>query len=139
MAPAKNIYLPVDVVVKTKAGRQIKAPEKVRGQEIIYDVGPATVKIIGQSLKQAETILWNGPLGNFEKGYVEATEAVAKLIAASNAYSVIGGGDTVAAIEKLKLGKKFSFVSTAGGAMLDFLAHGTLPGIEALIRSKNLK
>ena len=135
---AKNIYLPVDVVVKTPEGKKIKSPEAVRNQDIIYDIGPETIKMIGESLKQAKTILWNGPLGNFEKGYFEATEALAKLVAKSSAYSVVGGGDTVAAIEKLKLGKKFGFVSTAGGAMLDFLANGTLPGIEALKNSKRV-
>lgn len=135
---SKNLYLPTDLVVKTPTGRKIKLPEEVRNQDIIYDIGPETVRLVGESLKSAKTILWNGPLGNFEKGYLEATKALAKLVAESKAYSVVGGGDTVAAIEKLKLGKKFGFVSTAGGAMLDFLANGTLPGIEALKKSKSV-
>jgi len=80
----------------------------------------------------AKTVLWNGPLGNYENGFIEATDDLARAIAASHSHSIIGGGDTIAAIEKLGLFSKFSFVSTGGGAMLDFLAYGTLPGIEAL-------
>ncbi|HEX7651347.1 MAG TPA: phosphoglycerate kinase, partial [Candidatus Paceibacterota bacterium] len=79
-----------------------------------------------------KTVLWNGPLGNYEKGFVASTEALARAIAAGSAYSIIGGGDTIGAIEKLGLDDRFSFVSTGGGAMLDFLAKGTLPGIQAL-------
>ncbi len=71
-------------------------------------------------------------LGEFEKGFEDATEALAKAIASSSAYSVVGGGDTIAAIDPLKLSHHFSFLSTGGGAMLDFLALGSLPGIEAL-------
>jgi phosphoglycerate kinase len=77
-------------------------------------------------------VLWNGPLGDYEKGYSSSTEALARAILASGAKSVIGGGDTVACISKLGLLDKFSFVSTGGGAMLEFLAKGTLPGIDAL-------
>ena len=79
-----------------------------------------------------KTILWNGPLGNYENGFTDATDAFARAVAASGARSVVGGGDTIASIENLGLLSHFSFVSTGGGAMLDFLAKGTLPGIEAL-------
>ena len=102
----------------------------------ILDAGPKAVEQLKQLINQAKFILWNGPLGNFEDGFTQATDETAKAIAASGAYSIIGGGDTVAAIEKLNLLDKFSFVSTGGGAMLDFLANGTLPGIEALKNSK---
>ena len=84
-------------------------------------------------MKNAKTILWNGPFGNYEGGYVEATEAVAKLIAESGAQSVVGGGDTVAAIEKLGINDQFTHVSTGGGAMLQFLENGTLPVIDSII------
>jgi phosphoglycerate kinase len=84
----------------------------------------------------AKTILWNGPLGYYEGGFDTATKAVAKLIAESDAFSVVGGGDTVAAIESLGLSDKFGFLSTAGGAMLEFLEKGSLPGITALERSR---
>jgi phosphoglycerate kinase len=82
----------------------------------------------------AGLILWNGPLGNYEQGYKMATLALAQMIAESKSESIVGGGDTLAAIQELNLFDKFSFVSTGGGAMLDFLATGTLPGIEALSR-----
>ena len=79
-------------------------------------------------------ILWNGPLGKYEMGGDVSTKKILKLVAASRAESIIGGGDIVGIIEKLKLEKKFTFVSTGGGAVLDFLANGTLPGIKALRR-----
>jgi len=104
----------------------------------ILDIGPLAVKEMSFLIKDAKFILWNGPLGNFEiKGFEKGTVAVAKAIAKSGARSVIGGGDTITAIDKAKIPlKKFSFVSTAGGAMLEFLAKGTLPGIEVLKKSK---
>jgi 3-phosphoglycerate kinase len=77
-------------------------------------------------------ILWNGPLGNYEIGFKDSTLELAKKIADSEAMSIVGGGDTVASIAELGLSSKFSFISTGGGAMLDFLANETLPGIEAL-------
>ena len=83
-------------------------------------------------LNQAKFILWNGPLGKYETGFGGATEKVLKMIAKSKAENIIGGGDTVALVSKLKLEKSLGFVSTGGGATLDFLAKGTLPGIKAL-------
>lgn len=100
--------------------------------EKILDHGPATSALLANLARSAKTILWNGPLGNYENGFAEATNAFARAAAAARAYSVVGGGDTIAAIEELGLLPRFSFVSTGGGAMLDFLAGGTLPGIEAL-------
>ena len=76
--------------------------------------------------------MWDGPLGHFEAGFVEGTDALAALIASASGKSVVGGGDTITSIRNLDILDKFTFVSTAGGAMLDFLATGTLPGIEAL-------
>jgi len=112
-----RIVLPVDSVVKDGA---------------ILDLGAGTTVLLADLAKKAKTILWNGPLGKYEYGFTSATDAFARAVADSGAYSVIGGGDTVAAIEGLGLLPRFSFVSTGGGAMLDFLAAGTLPGIEAL-------
>jgi phosphoglycerate kinase len=100
--------------------------------DMILDHGAGTVALLADLAHKAKTILWNGPLGKYEDGYVGATNGLARAIAASGAYSVVGGGDTIAAIEGLGLLGKFSFVSTGGGAMLQFLADGTLPGIEAL-------
>ena len=90
---------------------------------------------IKKSLARAKTILWNGPLGQTEAGFAEGTVNLARLIAQSRAYSVVGGGDTIAALAPLGLLERFGFVSTGGGAMLDFLARGTLPGLEALKHS----
>jgi phosphoglycerate kinase len=85
---------------------------------------------------EAETVLWNGPFGNFEAGYGEQTTATAKLIAQARGYSVIGGGDTIAAIEELGNHDAYGFLSTAGGAMLTYLELGTLPAIEAILNQK---
>lgn len=98
----------------------------------ILDAGPIALEKLKEKIAVAKLILWNGPLGNYELGYKVATLELAKLIAESGVESIVGGGDTLAAIEELNLLDKFSFVSTGGGAMLDFLATGTLPGIEAL-------
>ncbi len=105
---------------------------QVRPDEVILDHGPGTVALLEDLVRKARSILWNGPLGNYENGFVDATNALARAIADSDAYSVVGGGDTVASIAGLDLLPRFSFVSTGGGAMLAYLAHGTLPGIEAL-------
>lgn len=98
----------------------------------ILDAGPKTIENLKSKISTAKLILWNGPLGNYELGYKVATLELAKLIAEFGHESIIGGGDTLAAIESLNILDKFSFVSTGGGAMLEFLATGTLPGIEAL-------
>ncbi|OHA60178.1 MAG: phosphoglycerate kinase [Candidatus Vogelbacteria bacterium RIFOXYD1_FULL_46_19] len=128
----KKIILPTDVVVKTAEGSEVKQLESIRRQDIIVDVGPATLKQLSKLVRESKFILWNGPLGNFEKGFAGGTEKLARIVARADAYSVVGGGDTVAAIENLKLAEKFNHLSTAGGAMMEFLATGTLPGIEAL-------
>ena len=112
-----KLVLPIDSIIKN---------------EMILDHGEGTSALLADLAKKAKTILWNGPLGNYEEGFTGATRAFAQAVVDSNAYSIVGGGDTVAAIEKIGLLPHFSFVSTGGGAMLDFLAHGTLPGIEAL-------
>src|SRR3989344_7701330 len=112
-----KLILPIDSVIKN---------------EVILDHGPNTIAFLSDLAREAKTILWNGPLGNYENGFTSATESFARAVAVSNAYSVVGGGDTIAAIEGLGLLARFSFVSTGGGAMLHFLATGTLPGIEAL-------
>jgi phosphoglycerate kinase len=114
-----------------KAARVANAGQ-VRSDEVILDHGPGTVALLTSLAQKAKTILWNGPLGNYENGFIDATDAFARAVAASSAHSVVGGGDTIASIEKLGILSRFSFVSTGGGAMLEFLAKGTLPGIEAL-------
>ncbi len=100
--------------------------------EAVLDSGPMTSEILGELVRKSKTVLWNGPLGNYEHGYTEGTERLARAIAGSGTYSILGGGDTIAAVEKLGITGHFSFVSTGGGAMLDFIAKGNLPGLEVL-------
>ncbi len=101
----------------------------------IVDVDPESFADLAPDIAAAKMILWNGPMGNFEVGHSAGTKALIEKISASGAYSIVGGGDTVAAIEEMNLNAKFGFISTGGGAMLDFLGNGTLPGIEALKNS----
>jgi len=112
-----KLRIPIDVIWK---------------DQMIMDAGKAGVEELRPLIQQAEYILWNGPLGNYEKGYKEGTSALAKLIGESSAVSVVGGGDTLASIKELGLLDKFSFISTGGGAMLELLLKGTLPGIAVL-------
>jgi phosphoglycerate kinase len=128
----KKLILPVDVVVKSQNKFINKKVNEVEKDEIILDIGIETVKSLAPLLKKSKLILWNGPLGKYEDGGAEATKKILKLVVASKAESIIGGGDTVALIAEAKMENKFSFVSTGGGATLDFLANGTLPGIKAL-------
>lgn len=113
----------------------VKAANAGTPTDIFLDIGPKSIEMLRPKIAAAKFILWNGTLGYCEKGFADATNAVAKLIAdqtRAGALSIVGGGDTVAALSAAGLDNAFSFVSTAGGAMLDFLAKGTLPGLEAL-------
>lgn len=130
-----SIMIPEDVVVEvTDGGKKEVGARAVAPEEIIYDIGPLALKDLEALVDEAATVLWNGPMGNFEKGYSLGTEMLARTIADANAHSVVGGGDTIAAIRSLDLSEQFSFMSTAGGAMLVFLETGTLPAIEAVSR-----
>ena len=106
--------------------------DSVIEHDAILDQGAGTNALLDALAHKAKTILWNGPLGKYEDGFITGTDAFARSVANARAHSVIGGGDTIASVESLGLLSKFSFVSTGGGAMLDFLTSGTLPGIEAL-------
>jgi phosphoglycerate kinase len=122
-------------VTKPNGDVEFKNPNEVLGDECIVDAGPKTIERLNKLLENAKTIVWNGPLGNFEKGFGDKTEQLAEIIAdatSREAQSIVGGGDTLASINKLGLNNKFSFISTGGGAMLDYLVNETLPGIEAL-------
>lgn len=130
-----RVILPSDVVVFGLHGRVTKTADAVTKDESILDAGPQTLNDLAPLISAAGMILWNGPLGDYEHGYDETTKELAEMIARAKGRSVIGGGDTVAAIETLGLNEKFDFISTAGGAMLQFLEQETLPGIEALVRS----
>ncbi len=129
-----KLLLPLDVVVEGPEGVVTKRADQVGSADTIMDIGPETVTELGVRIAHARTILWNGPLGFYEKGYIKSTESVAALIADAPGHSIVGGGDTVAAIRELGLQDKFAFLSTGGGAMLDYLVDGVLPGVEALKR-----
>lgn len=128
---AKNIFSPLDCITDKK---EVLPLSGVGFRDKIYDVGPATIALIAEKIKNARMILMNGPMGNYELGFTGGTIGTLKAIVRSKGYSIVGGGDTVALVRDLKLEKKISFVSTGGGAMLDFLAFGTLPGIVALTK-----
>ncbi|OHA58833.1 MAG: phosphoglycerate kinase [Candidatus Vogelbacteria bacterium RIFOXYD1_FULL_44_32] len=128
----KKIQLPIDVVVKTKDGRVVKKPEGVRKQDNIQDAGPATIDLLKEKIIKAKFVLWNGPVGNFEKGFSKGTEEIAVALVEATGYSMVGGGDTVAALERHHLSSGINYISMSGGAMLEFIAKGTLPGIKAL-------
>ncbi|MES2225565.1 MAG: phosphoglycerate kinase [Patescibacteria group bacterium] len=131
-----KLMLPLDEEVanpgEDSTHAEVVTTGSVPSGEAIYDDGPKTVAELAKLAANAKTVLWNGPLGLYEKGFTDATEGLARAIGESSAYSILGGGDTVAAVEELGLSKRFSFISTGGGAMLDFLATGTLSGIDAL-------
>jgi phosphoglycerate kinase len=127
-----KLIIPKDVVVKNASGSETRAIENVNANDMIVDVGAETIKHLEGVIGGAQLIVWNGPLGFYEEGFTEGTRELLDLIAGSRATSIIGGGDTVALINEMGAIGKFSFVSTGGGAMLDFLANETLPGIEAL-------
>ena len=131
-----KLILPPDVTVEVGGKKEVKATNKVKDDESILDAGPETVELLKELIPQMKCVLWNGPLGNYEKGFTEPTIALGKILAESDVESVVGGGDTLAAIASSGVEEKISFVSTGGGAMLQFLLDETLPGIEALKNSK---
>jgi phosphoglycerate kinase len=128
----KKIVLPVDVVVTTNEKIATKKPNEVLATDTILDAGEETIELLKKYLLTAKCVLWNGPLGNYEKGFTEPTMELARLISVTDSLSIVGGGDTLATIAELHLDDKFSFISTGGGAMLDFLAHESLPGLDVL-------
>ncbi len=130
-----KLVLPLDVVVGNKK-TFIKKPNEITKSEIMYDDGPETIKKLKELVSTSKFVLWNGPLGNYEKGFDTGTVELLKILAKSDAKTIIGGGDTLTVAFKLKLHNKFTFVSTGGGAMLDFITDGKLPGINAIENSK---
>jgi phosphoglycerate kinase len=133
---ATNVPLPVDVVVAkgpNEARGTVKAASEVGADEMILDIGPKSAQALAESLKRAGTIVWNGPLGVFENdAFARGTETIARAIADSQAFSIAGGGDTVAAINKFGVAERIDYISTAGGAFLGFLEGKTLPAVAAL-------
>ena len=131
-----KVPLPSDVVVGKNLedkNPEVKPADAVEEDEMILDIGPRAREALAQVVQQAGTIVWNGPVGVFEMApFAQGTEALARAIAASPAYSLAGGGDTVAAIHKFGIGKDIDYISTAGGAFLEFLEGKRLPAVAAL-------
>jgi phosphoglycerate kinase len=132
-----KLLLPVDAVIADsfdpKANRQTVPVEDIPRGWRIMDVGPASVEKFWEKLKAAKMILWNGPLGVTEMApFAEGTNAIARMLAESDAVTIVGGGDSVAAVGKAGLTEKMSHVSTGGGAFLEFMEGTELPGVAAL-------
>ena len=136
IAGATKVPLPSDVVVASslEAPRgKVKGVDDVSAEEMILDIGPETARAFAASLEKAGTIVWNGPVGVFENdAFAKGTETLARAIAKSKAYTIAGGGDTVAAINKFGIADDIDYISTAGGAFLEFLEGKTLPAVAAL-------
>lgn len=138
-ARGAEVPIPVDVVTaKTFAAdapATIKAAADVADDDLILDIGPKTAALLADKLKAAGTIVWNGPVGVFEfDAFAQGTETIARAIAASDAFSIAGGGDTLAAIAKYGIDKDVGYISTGGGAFLEVLEGKTLPAFEILAK-----
>lgn len=138
-AQARNVrlLLPVDVVVAdafdNNANKKIVPVDQVEDGWRILDIGPETIKRYSDEIKRAKTVIWNGPMGVFElPAFAEGTRAIAQALADSGATTIIGGGDSVAAVEQMGLADKMSHISTGGGASLELLEGKELPGVAAL-------
>lgn len=132
-----DIPVPTDVVCGKKfaenAEAETKKVEEVQDDDMIFDIGPKTAEKLADILKNAGTIVWNGPVGVFEfNQFGEGTKEIAMAIAESDAFSIAGGGDTLAAVAKYKICDDISYISTGGGAFLEFLEGKTLPAVEIL-------
>jgi phosphoglycerate kinase len=132
-----DVPLPEDVVVagemSARARGSVTDVRGVRADDMILDIGPKSVAKLVAIIGQAGTVVWNGPVGVFEiDQFAKGTEALARAIAASGAFSIAGGGDTLAAVAKFGVGDKMAYLSTGGGAFLEFLEGKTLPAVQAL-------
>ena len=138
-ARGAEVPIPVDVVTakefKADAKAEVKDAKDVAEDDMILDIGPKTAQMLADKLKAAGTIVWNGPVGVFEfDQFAHGTETIARAIAASDAFSIAGGGDTLAAIAKYGIDKDVSYISTGGGAFLEVLEGKTLPAFEILMK-----
>ncbi len=136
-AKGVKVVLPVDLVIADDfapdANTRIVDVDKVDPEWEALDSGPKTSALYAEALKDAKTVVWNGPMGVFEMdAFAKGTEAVAQAVAASSAISIVGGGDSIAALKKTGLSDKITHISTGGGATLEFLEGKTLPGIAAI-------
>lgn len=133
----KNLILPYDVLIANQKNGEVRSLKNISPREIIVDVGPRTRKSFQDLISKHKFILMNGPLGNYEDGYSKGTKKILSVLSKSKAKVIVGGGDTVTLVSAMKLEKGFLFVSTGGGAMLDYLIDGKLPGIDTLLESNN--
>jgi len=136
-ARGADIPLPVDVVTAKQflpdAVAEVKAVDAVAEDDLILDIGPQTAAQYAQLIAKAGTVVWNGPVGVFEfEAFSKGTEALARAIASSPAFSIAGGGDTLAAVDKFDIAQQVSYISTGGGAFLEFLEGKALPAVAAL-------
>lgn len=136
-ARGASVPIPTDVVTaktfSATAEASVKAAADVADDDLILDIGPDTAKALAEQLKSAGTIVWNGPVGVFEfDAFGNGTKTLAEAIAASDAFSIAGGGDTLAAIAKYGISDKVGYISTGGGAFLEFLEGKTLPAVAVL-------
>ena len=136
----KKLLLPVDAAVAASFPDPIDAPIEVQNVSVDaipadtmgLDIGPETAKLYADTVKSAKTVVWNGPMGCFEMpNFAHGTEAVAKALAETDATTIIGGGDSAAAVNILGYGDKMTHISTGGGASLEFLEGKELPGVAA--------
>ena len=128
----EKIVLPVDAVDQHG---DVVPIHQVGDEGMILDIGPETEKLFEQIIDHADTILWNGPMGKYEDGFVAGSVAVADSVSHSKAFSITGGGDTATVILEENLADSFDFISTGGGAMLDFMVEGSLPAIDELLKN----
>jgi phosphoglycerate kinase len=132
-----HIPLPTDVVVASEfnenAAATVKSVDNVTLEDMILDIGPHSAKALIDTINEAKSILWNGPVGVFEfPAFAHGTEAVARAIAANPGFSIAGGGETITAIEKYGIEKQISYISTGGGAFLEFVQGDVLPAVAVL-------
>lgn len=142
LAATTNIPVPVDVRVGTEFSETAPAVEKsvteVQDNESIFDIGDKTAEELAAIIKGAKTVLWNGPVGVFEfPNFRKGTEIISHAIANSDAFSIAGGGDTLAAIDLFGIADKISYISTGGGAFLEFVEGKVLPAVEILEKRAN--
>jgi len=132
-----KLVLPADVVVAEMIDEEAESTvvnaDSIPADKMGLDIGPRTVELFEEHISGAKTIFWNGPMGVFEiEAFAKGTEGVARAVAAASATSVVGGGDSVAAVRKLGLEDEMSHISTGGGASLEYVEGKELPGVAAL-------
>jgi len=132
----EKITLPIDVIVERAGKKTFTEISDIQSEDSIFDAGPQSVTNLLKEIERASLIVWNGPLGFCEGGYCDATLRIAEAISKSDAYSIVGGGDTLAAVPD-DVQEKMSFISTGGGAMLTYLAEKEIVGVQALLDSQS--